>query len=43
MARDENLPFVLGTTYFGGDTTVIDANVGKQHERQIRLDRKSVV
>ncbi len=32
MARDENLPFDIGQTYFGGDTTVIDANVGSHLE-----------
>lgn len=34
MARDENLPFDLGTTYFGGDTAAIDANVGAHLEGQ---------
>lgn len=32
MARDEVLPFPLGGTYFGGDTTIIDATVGTHLE-----------
>lgn len=34
MARDENMPFPLGQTYFGGDTTVIDPVVGASLEGQ---------
>lgn len=32
MARDENPPFPRGSTYFGGDSTLIDANVGSHLE-----------
>lgn len=34
MARDENPPFPLGSTFFGGDTTVINAVDGFQFEGQ---------
>ena len=32
MARDENPPFPLGATFFGGDSTVINATDGFQFE-----------
>jgi hypothetical protein len=32
MARDENPPFPLGSTFFGGDSTVINATDGFQFE-----------
>lgn len=32
MARDENPPFPLGATYFGGDSSVIDSTDGFQME-----------
>jgi hypothetical protein len=32
MARDENPPFPLGTTFFGGDSAVINATDGYQME-----------
>ena len=34
MARDENMPFPLGQTYFGGDTYEIDVNAGTNLEGQ---------
>jgi len=34
MARDENMPFPLGQTYFGGDSTLIDVNAGTNLEGQ---------
>lgn len=34
MARNENPPFPLGSTFFGGDTAVIDVAVGAQIEGQ---------
>lgn len=34
MARDENMPFQLGTTYFGGDATAIDVTVATNLEGQ---------
>jgi hypothetical protein len=34
MARDENMPFPLGQTYFGGDSTIVDVTVGTALEGQ---------